>query len=71
MFDVRITSNTHVRHYHAECRDDVGWAVRVEDDRSVCQRRVYEDWHRFERRVARMEREVEVLLRQGWTRVSC
>lgn len=71
MFDVRIASKTHVRHYSAETRSDIGWEIRVEEDRSVCERKVYEDWHRLERSVARMQREVEALIRNGWTRVSC
>lgn len=70
MFDVRIASKTHVRHYSAQTRLDMGWEVKVEEDRAVCQRAVYEDWHRVERCVARMEREVEALLQSGWSRLS-
>lgn len=70
MFDVRIASKTRVLHYSAETREDIGWEVKVEEDCAVRQRKVYEDWHRVERSVARMEREVATLLRCGWTRLS-
>ena len=43
-----------------------GWEVLVEQDREVVRRSQYSDWHRVERAVGLLEREVKELESQGW-----
>jgi hypothetical protein len=67
MFDVNIASAGHVRHYSVVLAGAAGWEAKVEEDRAVCWRETYEDWHRVERTLARVQQEVSELVRSGWT----
>lgn len=67
MFDLNLASAGHVRHYTVVRASESGWEVRVDEDRAVRWRETYEDWHRVERSLARLKREVSDLLARGWT----
>jgi len=67
MFDLNLASAGHVRHYTVVLAGEAGWEVRVEEDRAVRSSDTYEDWHRVERSLARVKREVSELLARGWT----
>ena len=44
----------------------LGWEVRVAEDSDVVRRTCYSDWHRVERAISAIEREVSTLEAQGW-----
>ena len=67
MFNLNLVSAGHIRHYSIVLAGAAGWEARLEEDRAVRWRETYEDWHRVERTLARLEREVEGLIEQGWT----
>lgn len=67
MFDLNLASAGHVRHYTVVLAGEAGWEVRVEEDRAVRWSETYADWHRVERSLARLKREVSELLARGWT----
>jgi hypothetical protein len=67
MYDLRLVSDNHVRHYSI-CRvEPTGWEVMVEDDIALHLHKVYHDWHRVERTLALFEREVSELVGAGWS----
>ena len=66
MFDVNLVSSTHERHYSVSLTGSSGWEARLEEDRSVSWRETHADWHRMERTLARVRREVSDLLERGW-----
>jgi hypothetical protein len=43
-----------------------GWEVRVEQDSNTVRRSHYSDWHRFERAVDAIQREMTELEASGW-----
>jgi len=67
MFDLNLASAGHVRHYTVVLAGEAGWEVRVEEDRAVRWSETYGDWHRVERKLARVEQEVSELIARGWT----
>ena len=67
MFDLNVVSAGRVRHYSVALTGAAGWEVRIEEGRAVEWRETYEDWHRVERSLARVKREVSDLLAHGWT----
>ncbi len=67
MFELNLASAGHVRHYTVVLAGEAGWEVRVEEDRAVRSSDTYEDWHRVERSLALVKREVSELLARGWT----
>jgi hypothetical protein len=66
MFSKTLVHAGHVRHFVVQARRASGWEVRIEEDRQVIRRREYHDWHRLERALGAIEREVGELLAQGW-----
>jgi hypothetical protein len=67
MFDVNVVSADRERHYCVAPVGAAGWEITVEEDRAIRWREIYDDWHRVERMVARLQREVSELLDRGWT----
>jgi len=67
MFDMNVICADRLRHYSISSAGDEGWEARLEEDRTVRWRETYDDWHRVERTLARMQREVSELLERGWT----
>jgi hypothetical protein len=69
MFDVRLRHSDHVRHYSISALTPQGWEVRLEEDRQIRRRDVYQDWHRVERALLLLELEVLRLREHGWHEV--
>jgi len=70
MFSKTLTHGTHVRQFLVRARRASGWEVRIEQDREVIRHAEYRDWHRLERALDAIEREVGELLAQGWQPAS-
>ena len=68
MFARELTNAGHVRRFTIE-QDGEGWEVQVEEDETVLRRVRYTDWHRVERALSRVTREVLALEDTGWTTV--
>lgn len=66
MFSKTLTHAGHVRHFVVRAKHASGWEVRIEQDREVVSQAQYRDWHRLERALDRIEREVGELVAQGW-----
>lgn len=43
-----------------------GWEVTVEEDDRIVRRVIYNDWHRVERALSMMSRQVSELEEHGW-----
>jgi len=70
MFSKTLTHSGHIRHFVVRARRAAGWEVRVEEDRQVVRHAEYHDWHRLERALGAIEREVGELVAQGWEPAS-
>jgi hypothetical protein len=66
MFSKTLTHAGHVRRFVVSTRRASGWEVRIEQDREVVRQAAYRDWHRLERAMNAIEREVTELVSQGW-----
>ena len=66
MFSKTLTQSGHVRRFIVQAQHACGWEVRIEQDRQVVRHTRYDDWHRLERALGAIEREVGELLAQGW-----
>jgi hypothetical protein len=66
MLDLSVVSANHVRHYCVALAGDAGWVLTIVEDKEICWRETHADWHRVERSVAKMWREVSDLLERGW-----
>jgi hypothetical protein len=66
MFSKTLTQAGHVRRFVVSTRPASGWEVRIEQDREVVRQAAYRDWHRLERAMGAIEREVRELVSQGW-----
>jgi hypothetical protein len=67
MFNVDVVSADCVRRYSVALAGAAGWEVTLEENRSIRWRETHADWHRVERALARVRREVSDLLERGWT----
>ena len=66
MFSRTVTQAGHVRRFSVSVQRASGWEVRIEQDREIIRRVHYRDWHRLERAIGAIEREVHELVAQGW-----
>lgn len=66
MFSKTLTQAGHTRSFVVRAREDDGWEVSIEQDQRVIRRRRYSDWHRLERALDAVRREVDALEDQGW-----
>ena len=66
MFTKELTRDGHTRTFMVNALLSSGWEVRVEQDRDVVRETRYFDWHRVERALGAIEREVAKLEAQGW-----
>ena len=66
MFLKTLTYQGQTRSFIVDALVANGWEVRVEQDSTVLRRAHYSDWHRVERAVDAIEREMQELLAQGW-----
>ena len=67
MYELRLVSAGHVRHYSVSPAAPGGWEVTVEHDISLRLHKGYYDWHRVERMLALFDREVSDLVASGWS----
>ena len=67
MLSIRLQRADHVRQYSIRPARGAGWEVSLEEDRAVTRQVRYDDWHRVERALATLRREVADLTEQGWT----
>ena len=66
MLDVHVVYAHRVRRYSVALANVAGWELKLEEDHAVCWQEIYADWHRVERRMTMMLKEVAELLEQGW-----
>ena len=66
MFHISLRRADHTRHYSISALTESGWEVKLEEDRELRRRDVYQDWHRVERVMALFDREVSALRESGW-----
>lgn len=66
MFSREFTLAEHSRRFTVSASDSGGWELQVTQDRAVVLHRSYSDWHRLERAMSAIEREMSELLANGW-----
>ena len=66
MFSKALTLDGHTRTFRVDSLLSQGWEVRILQDSDVVRRTFYSDWHRVERAIGAIEREVSLLESQGW-----
>lgn len=66
MFSKTLTQAGHTRCFIVSARPTIGWEVRIEQDSQVVRHASYTDWHRVERALGSIERQVDQLKAQGW-----
>jgi hypothetical protein len=66
MFSKTLTQAGHTRRFDVTARHSDGWEVRIEQDSQVVRQVLYTDWHRVERAMDSIERQVGDLEAQGW-----
>lgn len=66
MFSKTLTQGDHTRSFSVRARREDGWELRIEQDSHVIRHTCYTDWHRVERALAAVRREVDALETQGW-----
>jgi hypothetical protein len=70
MFSRELTLAGHTRSFVVTPLQAEGWEIRVEEDSRLLRRSHYTDWHRVERALASLEREVAALTAGGWRMIS-
>lgn len=65
MFSITLQRAQHVRQYSVT-PEGAGWELTLQEDQQLTRQTRYQDWHRVERAVARVRREVADLAAQGW-----
>jgi hypothetical protein len=66
MFAKELKQAGHTRRFSISDAGSEGWEVRVEQDSEVVRRVCYTDWHRVERAVLLLSRQVSELEDKGW-----
>ena len=66
MFSKELRHAGHCRIFEVSPLLSSGWEVRVVEDSEVVRRVCYSDWHRVERAINAMEREMSQLEAEGW-----
>ena len=66
MFLKTLTFHGRTRSFIVDALAASGWEVRIEQDSTILRRTRYSDWHRVERAVDAIEREMSELEAQGW-----
>jgi hypothetical protein len=69
MFSKVLTHAGHTRTFSIDVLFS-GWELRVAEDSEIVRRMSYTDWHRVERAISAIEREVSTLEAQGWQPVG-
>jgi hypothetical protein len=66
MFSIALRHEHHTREYAVSASQPSGWELTLQEDLERTRRVHFEDWHRVERAVAVVKREVEDLTARGW-----
>ena len=66
MFSKTLTFHGRTRSFAVQALAASGWELRIEQDSTVVRRAIYNDWHRVERAVDAIEREMRDLEARGW-----
>lgn len=66
MFSREFTRAAHSRRFTVAPADFGGWELRVTQDCALVKRTYFSDWHRVERAMGAIEREMSDLVAQGW-----
>ena len=66
MFSIALRHEEHTRQYAVSASQPSGWELTLQEDLKRTRRVHFEDWHRVERAVAVVRREVEDLTARGW-----
>jgi hypothetical protein len=66
MFSIALRHEGHTREYAVSATQPSGWELTLQEDLARTRRVHFEDWHRVERAVAVVRREVEDLTARGW-----
>lgn len=66
MFSIQLRQAEHTRHYSIHFVARSGWELRLEEDNQLTRQTRYHDWHRVERMLGVMQREVSELMGRGW-----
>ena len=69
MFSKVLTLAGHTRTFSVDTLFS-GWELRVKQDENVIRTTSYSDWHRVERAISAIEREVSLLEAEGWQPVG-
>jgi hypothetical protein len=69
MFSMTLRAADKVREYSVSPLQEAGWEVVLSENRTVCYRIVYRDWHRVERAVSMFRLEASQLMACGWEEV--
>lgn len=70
MFMRELTNGGHVRRFSIREAPGHGWEVREEEDSRVLHHAHFHDWHRVERAISAMQRQVSDLEARGWRRLA-
>ena len=66
MFAKELTHAGHTCRFMVSDHGVNGWEVLVEKDSRIVRRVLYTDWHRVERALSVMSRQVSELVESGW-----
>ena len=66
MFAKELTQAGHTRRFTITETGGLGWEVREEQDSRIVRQIRYTDWHRVERALWVMSRQVTALEQEGW-----
>ena len=66
MFRIVLRHDQHTREYVVSASQPSGWELTLQEDFKRTRRVHFEDWHRVERAVGLVRREVEDLTARGW-----
>ena len=69
MFSREFTLADHSRRFTVAPAAVGGWELRVTEDRALVKRTYFSDWHRVERALGALQKEMSELISKGW-RVS-
>jgi hypothetical protein len=66
MFSTRLTCAGRTRSFIVRSLQADGWEMTIEEDSRLLRRVRYTDWHRVERALAAIDRDIRALTELGW-----
>ena len=70
MLSIVLRKAEHTRRYFVSALSDAGWEVKLEREGELTRHIYYRDWHRVERALAIVRREVSELTARGWQEIQ-